>query len=162
MRDDVREQVRVLYDYRCGYCGVRESDAGTRLTLDHYCPRSNGGTDVIDNLVYCCHGCNEYKGDYWHEEENQRLLHPLREEMTANLAPSEAGRLQGLTARGNIHIERLRLNRPQLIAYRLQRQKEEALQIENQQILQSLETLRQDNEALREQIASRRSSEERR
>lgn len=161
MRDDVREHVRVLYDYRCGYCGVRESDAGARLTLDHYCPRSLGGMDEIDNLVYCCHGCNEYKGDYWHEEESQRLLHPLREDMTAHLAPSEAGRVQGLTARGSVQIERLRLNRPQLIAYRLRRQKEEALQIENQQILQSLETLRQDNEALREQIASRRSSGER-
>ena len=162
MRDDVREQVRVLYEYHCSYCGVRESDAGARLTLDHYCPRSSGGTDALDNLVYCCHACNEYKGDFWHEEVSLRLLHPLREDMTAHLAPSEAGRLHGLTARGNLHIERLRLNRPQLIAYRLQRQKEVALQKENQQILRSIETLRQDNEALREQIASRRSSGERR
>ena len=155
MRAEIRDQVRILYDQRCGYCSVRESDAGARLTLDHFRPRSLGGGDEIDNLVYCCHGCNEFKSDYWHEEETLSLLHPSRDPIAAHIAQTETGRVRALTDRGNRHIECLRLNRPELIAYRLQRQVEEALSRENQQVLQLLETLRQDNEALREQIASK-------
>lgn len=155
MRADTRNRIRVLYEYRCGYCGVRESDAGARLTLDHFRPRSIGGTDEIDNLVYCCHGCNEFKGDYWHEEEEQRLLHPLRDSIAAHIAQAEEGRVRAMTDRGGSHIDCLRLNRPELIAYRLQRQNEEALSRENQQNLQLLEALRRDNEVLREQTAAR-------
>ena len=158
MRADIQERIRVLHEYRCGYCGVRESDVGARLTLDHFRPRSSGGVDDIENLVYCCHGCNEFKGDYWHEEESQRLLHPLRNDLGAHLAPADAGRIRALTARGNIHIEQLRLNRAELVAYRLQRQTEQALSREHGQILHLLETLKQDNEVLREQIAGRDSS----
>lgn len=158
MRANVRERIRVLYGYRCGYCGVRESDAGAHLTLDHFRPRSSGGENNVDNFVYCCHGCNEFKGDYWHEEESQRLLHPLRDDLAAHLAQAEAGRIRALTARGNIHIEQLRLNRAELVAYRLQRQTEEVLNREHGHILQLLETLKQDNEVLRDQIARRDSS----
>ncbi len=158
MRSDTRRRIRVLYEYRCGYCGVRESDAGARLTLDHFRPRSNGGNDDVDNLVYCCHGCNEFKGDYWHEDEALRLLHPLRDNIAAHLVPAEEGQIRALTDRGTNHIECLRLNRPELIAYRLQRQNDESLSIEHQQTLQLLETLKQDNEALREQIAAKSSS----
>ena len=27
-------------------------------TLDHVTPRSAGGSNVVDNLVMCCHKCN--------------------------------------------------------------------------------------------------------
>ncbi|HLJ57701.1 MAG TPA: HNH endonuclease [Chthonomonadaceae bacterium] len=158
MRAGTRPRIRVLYDYRCGYCGVRESDAGARLTVDHFRPRSDGGEDDIDNLVYCCHGCNEFKGDYWHTDESQRLLHPVREDIGAHLAEAEAGRIRALTARGAVHIDVLRLNRPELIAYRLQRQAEDALIRDHEQTLQLLETLKQDNDELRGRIADRDSS----
>ncbi|GAC1310560.1 MAG: hypothetical protein NVSMB27_47490 [Ktedonobacteraceae bacterium] len=85
MRASLRQRIRVLYHYCCGYCGVRESDAGAELTIDHFQPRSVGGADVLENLVYCCHGCNEFKGDYWQEHEDLRLLHPLREDVAAHI-----------------------------------------------------------------------------
>ena len=42
----------------CRYCGVLD-ELGT---VDHITPLSNGGTDAIDNLVWCCKGCNSSKG----------------------------------------------------------------------------------------------------
>ncbi len=161
MRSNTRQRVRVLYEYRCGYCGVRESDAGARLTLDHFRPRSQGGNDDLDNLVYCCHACNEFKGDYWRDEEDQRLLHPLQDDSAPHYAQSEDGNLRGLTTRGINHIAQLRLNRPELIAHRLQQRNEEALNTENRQMLALLEKLRNDNESLRDQIASRKLSRKR-
>jgi 5-methylcytosine-specific restriction endonuclease McrA len=59
-----RDRIRERYGFRCGYCGVHEDEVGALLTLDHFHPRARGGSDTEDNLVYCCHACNEYKGDW--------------------------------------------------------------------------------------------------
>ena len=162
MRNDIRLRIRLSYDNSCGYCGVRVSDAGALLTLDHFRPSSKGGDDELDNIVYCCHACNEFKGDYWHEEVAMRLLHPLFDDVATHYVQSEDARIFALTGRGTNHVERLRLNRPELIAYRLQRQNEAALEEKNQQILQLLDSLRHDNEALREQITERNISQKKR
>jgi 5-methylcytosine-specific restriction endonuclease McrA len=39
---ELRQNVRRVYDFACGYCGVREEDAGSELELDHFKPRSLG------------------------------------------------------------------------------------------------------------------------
>lgn len=52
------EAVQQRYRRSCGYCGVTETTAGGELTLDHYRPRSAGGSDDFDNLVYACIKCN--------------------------------------------------------------------------------------------------------
>ena len=118
----MRERLRQLYDFRCGYCGVREGDAGSQLTLDHFRPRAHHGTDEGDNLVYCCFACNHFKSDYWQIEPNRQLLHPLHD------------LLIGLTERGTNHITVLHLNRPELVEYRYlqaerQREQEEYLSL---------------------------------
>lgn len=43
---------------RCVYCGV---DHG-RMEIEHWIPRSQGGTDNLTNLVLACRACNEAKG----------------------------------------------------------------------------------------------------
>jgi 5-methylcytosine-specific restriction endonuclease McrA len=60
-----RQSLREQYGFRCGYCGVHESRAGAELTVGHFQSRSRGGSDDPSNLVYCCHACNEFKGDHW-------------------------------------------------------------------------------------------------
>lgn len=60
-----REAIRRAYDYRCGHCGVHEEDTGSELQIDHFQPRSAGGGDDLDNLVYRCPTCNRLKGDFW-------------------------------------------------------------------------------------------------
>lgn len=120
MRPAERETLRRLYQFRCGYCGISEVDIGAELTVDHFQPRSQGGKHEPGNWVYCCHACNEYKGDLWQPNSLQRILHPLRDGLHAHLVEEEDGTLRGLTTAGRFTIERLRLNRPQLIAYRLE------------------------------------------
>lgn len=138
MRRALRQSVRVHYDFRCGYCGVSETNIGAEMTVDHFLPRIHGGEDSLDNLVYCCHACNEFKGDYWRTEQDLRLLHPLFDDLALHVREQEDGLLLALTERGANHLQILRLNRPELIAYRLE-QKEIVL-------------LRQTNQMLRLQL----------
>jgi 5-methylcytosine-specific restriction endonuclease McrA len=60
----------------CQFCG--RVMAATELTLDHVVPRSRGGHTDWDNLVACCHPCNNLKGDRTPEEAGLRLLRPPR------------------------------------------------------------------------------------
>ena len=56
----------------CQFCG-RVLPAA-ELTLDHIVPRSRGGESTWDNLVACCHPCNNRKGDRLLEEAGMKLL----------------------------------------------------------------------------------------
>ncbi|MDD4645414.1 MAG: HNH endonuclease [Bacteroidales bacterium] len=42
---------------RCIYCGQ-----STKLTVEHILPRSRGGEDIPDNVVWVCQSCNSGKG----------------------------------------------------------------------------------------------------
>ncbi|MCI0487047.1 MAG: HNH endonuclease [Blastocatellia bacterium] len=145
-----RKAIRRAYNYCCGYCGVKEEDAGSELEIDHFRPRSAGGGDEPDNLVYCCPTCNRIKGDFWPTDEqlalSHRLLHPRNDDSTAHLRQEENGRLTALTEIGAFHLTRLRLNRPPLVALRRTRR-------ENLLIRQNLEYTRNENAQLREQMA---------
>ena len=117
-----RAAVRAAYDGRCGYCTVHEPEAGTELEIDHFQPRSAGGSDDPDNLVYCRTACNRLKGDFWPATDplttTRRLLHPKRDTLTEHLREKTDGRIVALTATGAFHLDRLRLNRPPLLALR--------------------------------------------
>src|SRR2546425_13120483 len=113
------EQVRRAFAHRCGYCGVDEIAVGSELTVDHYQPCSAGGTDEFENLVYACHRCNQYKGDYWptpeEEAAGQIVLHPHRHDSSLHWHENRmTGELEPLTATGSFHIRLLHLNRPPL------------------------------------------------
>lgn len=146
---EVRDKVRRLYHYRCGYCGVSEAAVGCELEIDHYQPKSAGGGDKLENLVYCCTSCNRHKGSFWLGVDAVaagRLLHPLRDDLALHLREEENGWLTALTETGAFHIERLELNRPRLVALRLgwqaERRKEEiARAIDTRQQLFREETL---------------------
>jgi len=56
----------------CQFCG-RVMPAA-ELTLDHITPRSRGGDSSWENLVACCHPCNNRKGDRLPDEANMKLL----------------------------------------------------------------------------------------
>lgn len=122
------EQVRELYGRQCGYCGVTEEEVGGELTIDHFVPASAGGDETIGNLVYACHRCNLYKGDFTPNEDDIRLgrlvLHPLRDVPQRHCRlDGTTGTLEPLTATGRFHIALMRLNRPELIALRLRRRR---------------------------------------
>ncbi len=80
----LRDSIRALYDFRCGYCGVTETESGGQLEVDHFRPRSRGGKDILDNLVYACPTCNRFKGDYWPApaaSPDLMLLHPQQDDL---------------------------------------------------------------------------------
>ena len=125
--------MREIYGRRCGFCGVTEVWVGGELEIDHFHPLSHGGESALDNLVYACTICNRFKSDYWplaDAPESLRLLHPIQDDLRAHLAETVEGRLVGLMPRGWFHIDRLHLNRPQLIELRQLRQVEQTLQNE--------------------------------
>jgi hypothetical protein len=115
MRRSERNALRALYHYRCAYCGTTEVDTGGELTVDHFQPRARGGADVPSNGVYACITCNDYKGDYWQPDAVSRILHPMHDHLADHIHEGEDGRLVSLTTTGQFHIERLQLNRPQLV-----------------------------------------------
>ncbi len=52
--DAVRRTVRQRAHFACEYCGLREADVSGELTIDHFQPTSKGGSDALENLIYCC------------------------------------------------------------------------------------------------------------
>jgi 5-methylcytosine-specific restriction endonuclease McrA len=45
----------------CAYCGVREGEVSWGFTLDHFIPVCADGPDNPENLLPCCHVCNQAK-----------------------------------------------------------------------------------------------------
>ena len=93
---------------------------GATLTVDHHQPRAHGGHEQLANLVYACARCNEHKGPYWHElhPPHVRLLQPGRDPLNDHFREDADGQVTAITPEGQFFVERLRLNRPQLVAYR--------------------------------------------
>jgi hypothetical protein len=123
--DEIRQQVRQRANFACEFCDVTETDTGGELTVDHFQPKAKGGDDSLENLLYCCARCNQYKLDYWpmHPEEPS-LWNPRREPASQHFLELNDGTLYPLTAIAAFTIKRLRLNRPPLIAWRLRRRQQ--------------------------------------
>lgn len=152
MRKRTRDALRARYQYRCGYCGVEETDVGAELTIDHFQPSSRNGSDELDNLVYCCNACNQFKGDYWQPESVERVLHPLRDPLAEHIAELKNGQLQALTETGRFHCAHLHLNRPALIANRKRKRRDKETQAEQQAIFQTIQQLTREIQNLQEQM----------
>lgn len=147
LRGSEYQRLRQVYGFRCGYCGVSETNVGAELTQDHFHPRSQGGAEDFENIVYACHACNEYKKDYWNPNDIERILHPLNDDIAAHLTENPDGTLTGKTLTGVFHIQRLRLNRPGLVANRQERimlQGNRILLLQVAERIESLNNLVQD------------------
>lgn len=125
MDASIREQVRQRANFACEFCGISETDAGGQLTIDHYQPKGKGGDDGLDNLIYCCARCNQYKLDYWPNRPNDPpLWNPRQALASQHLLELADGILHPLTTTGTFTLQRLRLNRPPLVAHRLRKRQE--------------------------------------
>lgn len=152
---DVRWVVRQRAHFACEFCGVTETDTGGELTIDHFQPHTKGGTDAPENLLYCCHRCNQYKADYWPtQSEDPPLWHPRYEPIERHLLLLANGTLYPITETGAFTLKRLRLNRPPLVAYRVRKQGEIAeyrLLTRYRDLVVILEQLHQQQVALLEE-----------
>jgi 5-methylcytosine-specific restriction endonuclease McrA len=66
-----RKNILMRDRYTCQYC-LRAGSSG-ELTLDHVIPRSRKGESTWENLVACCHTCNNHKGNRTPEEAGMKL-----------------------------------------------------------------------------------------
>lgn len=71
-----RKNIMMRDRYTCQYC--HRTSPVHDLTLDHVVPRSRGGETTWENLVACCHGCNNRKGSRTPDEANMNLLRAPR------------------------------------------------------------------------------------
>jgi hypothetical protein len=149
------EQVRRRANFACEYCGVTETDAGGQLSVDHFRPQVHGGSDDLDNLVYCCFRCNLYKAGYWPAQSSSPMLwNPRQDPQATHLLGLADGTLYAITSTGAFTLKRLRLNRPSLVAHRLRRQtraEEQRLLARLQELAMLLEQLHQQQTALLEE-----------
>lgn len=60
MRKELKEKSPKKDFYTCHYCGDRLHNSNR--TLDHIIPQSQGGSDHVSNLVFCCNDCNQLRG----------------------------------------------------------------------------------------------------
>ena len=74
-----RKSIMLRDRYRCQYC--QRPFETKQLTLDHVVPRSRGGGSTWENLVACCHACNNRKADRT----------PAEAGMTLSRRPSQIG-----------------------------------------------------------------------
>ena len=71
-----RKNILMRDRYTCQYC--HKTLPSNELTLDHVIPRSRAGETTWENLVACCHPCNNRKGSRTPEEANMRLARAPR------------------------------------------------------------------------------------
>src|SRR5882757_2243864 len=71
-----RKNILMRDRYSCQYCH-RTLPSG-EMTLDHVIPRSRAGETTWENLVACCHSCNNRKGSCTPEEAGMKLLRSPR------------------------------------------------------------------------------------
>ena len=140
LTDSEKQFVRERANFACEYCGVSEHNAGGELTIDHFQPLSkDGDADDLENLIYCCVRCNLYKSDFWVESPNEtHLFNPRTDELEKHFWFADDGYIFGLTEKGELSIRILKLNRPQLIAYRSQQR---SLQEESRMVEESRTSL---------------------
>lgn len=120
--DSVRIEVRKRAEFRCKFCGISETDSGGEFTIAHFHPKSKGGNDDLNNLIYCCIRCNQYKLDYWPNDPDEPVLfNPRVENFENHFIELDDGTIYPLTPAVIFTIRRLRLNRPSLIANRIRK-----------------------------------------
>lgn len=71
-----RKNILIRDRHTCQYCA--KVLPASELTLDHVVPRSQGGKSTWENLVACCHSCNNRKGDRKVEQSGMKLLRQPR------------------------------------------------------------------------------------
>jgi 5-methylcytosine-specific restriction endonuclease McrA len=71
-----RKNILMRDRYTCQYC-LRPLPSG-ELTLDHVIPRSRHGETAWENLVACCHPCNNRKGGRTPDEAGMKLVRQPR------------------------------------------------------------------------------------
>jgi hypothetical protein len=112
-------------DTCCAYCHSPRQFLAAGLERDHIIPLSKGGTNTAENICWACHKCNQFKAAKLlvsdpTTEDAVPLFHPNLQIWRDHFAFSEdSATIIGLTPTGRATVHALKINRPELIALRL-------------------------------------------
>ena len=124
---DWKDQIAEDCSNQCVYCCIHESAFGgiDNFHVEHFRPKSKFPElrKRIANLYYSCPICNRFKSDDWPGEPCDKFLvaayvDPGEHDFSDLIQNSEAFRLRSIHRSATYFIERLYLNRPQLIRRR--------------------------------------------
>jgi hypothetical protein len=126
--NDWKEQIAKDCFNRCVYCSIHENPWGgiDNFHIDHFKPKSKFSelTNIIYNLYYSCPICNRFKSDDWKNEcqfDLDIIGYPDPSDhnyQTIFEMDSTTFELKGKFESSKYLIDRLYLNRPQLILER--------------------------------------------
>lgn len=112
---------------QCVYCAIHEANFGgmRNFHVEHYRPKSrfDGLKNNIANLFYSCGICNSFKGSDWPNDPSDEYTvaaypDPSICDYSEILDVNDEAVVQSEVVAGRYLIERLFLNRPQLILAR--------------------------------------------
>lgn len=119
LRQEVFKRARGL----CEYCQTRKIVV-VYMEIDHIIPQSQGGETNSENLCLTCAGCNAFKQDAQtaldpQTEQEFPLFNPRKDKWEEHFRWSnDALYLLGLSPKGRATIERLKINREEIIESR--------------------------------------------
>lgn len=124
--------LRVDFHYSCAYCGIHENEFGgiRHFHVEHYRPQVHFPGLVLDyeNLFYACGICNSFKRADWPSDnpldDGIGYLDPCQHDYLVHFKENDNAILEHLSPPALYMIERLHLNRMQLIKLRSFRQRE--------------------------------------
>lgn len=117
LRQQVRERARGL----CEYCQTAQIIVVT-MEVDHIVPQNAGGATELYNLALTCRACNSFKQDHQtgidpHTNEEVLLFNPRTQTWSEHFQWNADGTIiVGITPTGLATIDRLRMNREEIIA----------------------------------------------
>lgn len=125
-----RPELRLEAEEKCVYCAIHESSLGgsDSFHVEHYKPKSKFSelTNDFENLFYACAICNRFKSNDWPNEPKQD--HSIPSYPDPKLVNYNTlfdididGVLRGRYPASKYMIEKVVLNRPQLINERRER-----------------------------------------
>ncbi len=149
---DWKEILAVEGGHQCVYCAVSERSFGgiRNFHVEHYRPKSfkrfETLTNDIRNLYYACPICNTFKGDDWPNDPSDDLAEecyaePSAIDYTYLFMLTTTSEITGKNVAARYMVEKLYLNRPQLIMERREEQIFVRLNNINQHLRQDIEML---------------------
>jgi len=113
--------------FQCVYCAIHESCfGGTRnFHVEHYRPKKKFRSleNDIKNLFYACPICNTFKGDDWPNEPRDDFStpsypDPSKIDYSSIFNKYDSGKIEGNFLASKYMVEKMYLNRPQLVIER--------------------------------------------
>jgi hypothetical protein len=124
---EVKMHLRAEGGQRCVYCSINESIMGGYqfFWVEHHKPQSVDSSleNDLNNLFYSCQICNRFKSNDWPNEPDTAFAlccypNPTAVDYKTLFDVGGNGRLSGVYTASKYLVERIYLNRPQLIMER--------------------------------------------